>query len=82
MKIKKFDELNEGVTIQTLRENIALIIAGDWVNHEDDRPMVEDTTDEIMELINDFLPKLKYTQKQVNDAYDKGIEHGKKGINP
>lgn len=61
--IKSFNESTENLNISDvmyseLREKIRNIIASDWANHEDDYPYIENTADECMEVITDFLKNL------------------------
>jgi hypothetical protein len=61
--IQKFNEHQENLNISDvmyseLREKIRNIIASDWANHEDDYPYIEQTADECMETIKEFLNKL------------------------
>jgi hypothetical protein len=61
--IKSFNEATENLNISDvmyseLREKIRNIIASDWANHEDDYPYIENTADECMEVITDFLKNL------------------------
>ena len=61
-RIKRFNENSElnisDVMYSELREKIRNIIASDWANHEDDYPYIENTADECMEVITDFMKKL------------------------
>lgn len=54
--INKFNE-SESNNYDELREIIRNIIASDWAKHEDDYPYIEQTTDDCMVAIKEFLNK-------------------------
>ena len=64
--IKTPQELNEAsenlnisdVIESELRQDFYNLIAGDWANHEDDYPYVEQTVDECVEIVKKYINKI------------------------
>ena len=62
--IKSFNEATENLNISDvmyseLREKFFYLIAGSFAHHEDDYPDVEIAADDAIELVKEFIQKLK-----------------------
>jgi hypothetical protein len=55
--IDRFNESESNNTLNDLREQIRNIIASDWAKHEDDYPYIEQTVEDCMIAIKEFLNK-------------------------
>jgi hypothetical protein len=58
MKIKKFLEENSTDELVELRQQFYQLIASDWAKHEDDYPYIEQTVDDCIELVKQYLKKI------------------------
>ena len=62
--IESFGRFNENLNISDvmyseLREKLFYLIAGSFAHHEDDYPDVEIAADDAIELVKEFIQKLK-----------------------